>query len=344
VHARDLAATAAGLLVGLAALVALSVVAGGPAVIAALSGAVPGLVALVAAAILAWLCLWGLALRAVLAALGTEVRAVDAVLVNAAAAFANHVTPFGQAGGEPATALLLSAVGEPPFERALGAITSFDVLNVVPSLSLAAVGLAYYGSVAALGVRLRTVAVGLAAVVVLAPLVAGFAWRRRRGVEAVLVRLLTPPARVVGRPLPRVEPPARAAVAGRVEGFVGALEAVAGDRRRLAVALSASTAGWLAQVLGLWLALRAVGAHVPLAVPLFVVPLGTVGAALPTPGGLGGIEPIQVGLVTAATTVAVSTVTAAVLLFSVGGFVLTTSVGAAAVTVLGVRTRGLDRG
>jgi hypothetical protein len=104
----------------------------------------------------------------VLAALGTDVGAVDAVLVNAAAAFANNVTPFGQAGGEPATALLVAEVGGTPFERALGAITSFDVLNVVPSLSLAAVGVAAYATVTALGVRLRTVAAGLAVVAVVA--------------------------------------------------------------------------------------------------------------------------------------------------------------------------------
>jgi hypothetical protein len=149
VDRRDLAATATGLVVGLAVLLALAEVTGGRAVIDALAGAAPGLVTLVAAGILAWLCLWGLALRAVLSALGTRVSAVDAVLVNAAAAFANHVTPFGQAGGEPATALLLSDVGDTPFERALGAITSFDVLNVVASLSLASIGVAYHASVAA---------------------------------------------------------------------------------------------------------------------------------------------------------------------------------------------------
>lgn len=336
---RDLTATVVGLAVGLAVLAALSAFAGGGAVLVALRDADPGLVAPVAGAILAWLCLWGLALRSVLGAVGSDVAVVDAVLVNAGAAFANHVTPFGQAGGEPATALLLSDVAGVPFERALAAITSFDVLNVGPSLTLAAVGLAYYGSVAVLGATLRSVAVGLAVVAVLGPVAAAVAWRRRRTVETRLVGLLTPVARVGGRLLPRASPPERAVVAGRVGGFVDGIEAVAGDRRRLAVALACSTAGWLSQVVGLWLALRAVGAAVPLYVPLFVVPLGTVGAALPTPGGLGGIEPIQVGLLTATTAAAAATVTAAVLVFSVGGFLLTTSVGAAAVAVLQVRAR-----
>jgi hypothetical protein len=100
-------------------------------------------------------------------------------------------------------------VGGTPFEQALGAITSFDVLNVVPSLSLAAVGVAAYATVAALGVRLRTVAAGLAVVAV----VAGLAWRRRRGLEATLLGVLTRVARATGRRLPRVRPPDRSPAA-----------------------------------------------------------------------------------------------------------------------------------
>jgi len=341
VQGRDLAALAVGLAVGAAVLVALSAVAGGEAVLAALERAALQPVAGVGAAVLAWLCLWGLALRAVLAATGSRIGTVDAVLVNAGAAFANHVTPFGQAGGEPVAAWLLSDVSGAPFERSLGAMTSFDVLNVVPSLSLATVGLGYYASVAVLGATLRSVAVGLAVVAVVAPALAAGAWRRRRGIEAALVAVLAPPLRVGGRLLPVVSPPERADVERRVAGFLGAIESVATDRRRLGVALACSTAGWLAQAVGLWLALRAVGATVPVYVPLFVVPLGTVGSAMPTPGGLGGIEPIQVGLLTATTAAAAASVTAAVLVFSVGGFLLTTSVGAAAVAVLQVRERSV---
>ena len=339
VQGRDVAATAAGLGVAVAVLTLLVVLTGGEAVLTALGRATPPLVAAVAAAVLAWLCLWGLALRAVLSAAGGSLGAVDAVLVNAGAAFANHVTPFGQVGGEPLAAWLLADVSGTPFERSLGTMTSFDTVNVMPSLSLAAVGLGYYASVAVLGARLRSVAAGLAVVAVAAPALAALAWRYRRDVEVSLVALVAPPLRVGGRLLPVVSPPGRAAVEDRVRGFLGAIESVATDRRRLAVALACSTAGWLAQVVGLWVALRAVGATVPLYVPLFVVPLGAVGSAMPTPGGLGGIEPVQVGLLTATTAAAAATVTAAVLVFSVGGYLFTTSIGAAAVAVLQVRER-----
>ena len=111
---RDAAATVAGLGAGGAVLLVLVVVAGGDAVVGALGRAAPALAAAVAATILGWLCLWGVGFRAVATATGADVGLVDAVLVTAGAVFADHVTPFGQAGGEPATALLLSPARRRP--------------------------------------------------------------------------------------------------------------------------------------------------------------------------------------------------------------------------------------
>ncbi len=343
---RDLLATLAGFGVAAGVLAVLATLVGAGDVLDALGRAHVGLAALVAGAILAWIVLWGASLRAVLAAGGSHVSPTDAVLVNAGAAFANHVTPFGQAGGEPVAAWLLSDVSDASFERSLAAITSFDVLNVVPSLTLAVVGLGYYSAVTVLGARLRSLALAVAVAAVALPVAGVLAWVYRDRLEAVAVRVITPAVRVGGRVLPRAAPPARAVVADRVGRFVAGIESVAGDRRRLATALLLSTAGWVVQAVGLWVALRAVGATgVPVYVPLFVVPLGTVASAMPTPGGLGGIETVQVALLAATTTVAGATLTAAVLLFSVGGFFLTTAVGAGAVVVIRIRhgDDGADR-
>jgi len=124
--------------------------------------------------------------------------------------------------------------------------------------------------------------------------------------------------------------------------FVTGIERIATDRRRLALALSLSALGWAVQAAGLWFAFRALGTTIPPYVPLFVIPLGAVAGGLPTPGGLGGIEAVQITLLAAATTVAAPTVTAAVAISRVGGFFLTTSLGAAAVAALKVRTAGAD--
>ncbi|MFB6072457.1 MAG: hypothetical protein ABEJ88_05755 [Halobacterium sp.] len=83
----------------------------------------------------------------------------------------------------------------------------------------------------------------------------------------------------------------------------------------------------------------ALGSHIPIYVPFFVLPLGTLGSVLPTPGGLGGTEAINVTALTVVTAVAPATIAAAVTLHSVGGYFLTRSVGAAAASVLGVQGR-----
>jgi len=337
VDARNLAAALAGFVVAVLVLLALTLFVGIDEVVATLQRADLRLVGVVALSILLWNVLWGFSLQVVVSAVGDEISTWNAVLVHAGAAFANHVTPFGQAGGEPITAWLLSDVSGAPFERSMAAVTSFDVINLIPSLTLATLGLAYYSVVTALGSTLQQLAVGVLVLVFVLPAVGLTLWRRRETTHTVLVRVLTPVARGVGRLLPGVSAPKRADVAERIDRFADGVGSVATDRRRVTAAVGFSAGGWLLQAVGLWVALQAVGATVPPYVPLFVVPLGALAGALPTPGGLGGIEAIQVGLLTATTAVVDAKITAAVLVFSVGGFLLTTSIGAAAATVIKLR-------
>ncbi len=338
---RNVVATLVGFVVGGVILSALAVVVGVEDVAVALGGARPPLVALVGVSIVAWLCFWGVGLWTVLAAVGERVPLVDAVLVHAGAAFANNVTPFGQVGGEPVAAWLISDIAGSPYERSLAAMTSFDTLNGVPSLCFALLGLAAYALASVVGERLRALALGVSALAVAVPVVVGVAWRYRRRVESWLVRVVVPIVEGLARSLPKVDPVDAGDVGERIGGFVGSIERIAVDGPRLALAIAFSAAGWGVQVAGLWIALEAFGATVPGYVPLFVVPLGTIASALPTPGGLGGIETVQVSLLTLATDVPAATIAAAVGVFSVGGLVLTASVGAAAVAALQVRERDL---
>jgi uncharacterized membrane protein YbhN (UPF0104 family) len=71
---------------------------------------------------------WGLALRTVLGVLGSKVSARLTVLVFVAAPFANNVTAFGQAGGEPVTALFIPRTADTGYETGLAAIASITPL------------------------------------------------------------------------------------------------------------------------------------------------------------------------------------------------------------------------
>ncbi len=334
---EDLLATVAGVAGAALVFAVMFWVVDAREVLAAASRADLTLLAAVAGVILLWNMSWGLALWNVLRALDISVPIHTALLVNAAGAFANHVTPFGQAGGEPVTAWLLSQTADTDYEVSLASITSLDAINVVPSLTFAAVGSLYYVTTETDGeLGLLPVAVITAAVVL--PVLAAFVWRYRTAIRGWAGGTVTAVVhRVVGA-IPRVSLPDTETVAERISGFTDAVGRVAVSRERLVAAVGFSALGWAFQAFALWVTFLALDSFVPLYVPFFVLPLGKVGSLLPTPGGLGGTEAINVTLLTLLTAVSAPTIAAVVTIHSVGGYLLTTTVGAAATSALGVRT------
>jgi uncharacterized protein (TIRG00374 family) len=306
------------------------------AVLAAARSGDPLLLLGVVAMILLWNVSWGLALWNVLRALEIDVPLQNALLVNAAGAFANHVTPFGQAGGEPVTAWLLTKTAGTDYEVSLASIASLDAINVVPSLGFAALGALYYVLTTTTNGQLGLLPLGVITAAVVLPVVAVLVWRNR---EALQQRLgsFGPSVHNVVSAIPLVPVPDLETVKNRFTGFTGAVGRVAVSRERLAAAIGCSALGWAFQATGLWVTFLALDSFVPVYVPFFVLPLGKVGSVFPTPGGLGGTEAINVTLLSVLTAASVPTIAAAVTIHSVGGYLLTTSVGAAATSVLGVR-------
>ena len=286
----------------------LLVVVGVDDVLVALAGADPGLAGLVVLSTLGWLAAWALALRVVLGVLGVSVSPLAAFFVFAGATFSNNVTPFGQAGGEPVTALLISRVTDAEYETGLAAIASVDTLNFVPSIALALFGAGYFATAVTLGTN-RNVAAAVVVVVVLAVAVPGLislAWSRRYELEARAVSVVVPLVRRATRRLPRVSVPTESGLERRVDGFFRAIERVGAEPWSLAAALGLSAVGWGFQMAGLWLAFHAVGTPIPLSVALVVVPIAAIAGVTPLPGGAGGIESVLVLLLLAAPLAAVS--------------------------------------
>jgi uncharacterized protein (TIRG00374 family) len=257
------------------------------------------------------------------------------VLVFTAATFANNVTPFGQAGGEPVTALFISRTADTEYETGLAAIASVDALNFVPSILLATVGIGSLSATVAFGPRLRSAAAAVGLLAVVVPTVAYVGWRHRYAVERRVVAVLTPVVRGIGRLLPRREPPEHGAIERRIERFFAAIERVTGDRRALATALAFSTLGWVCIAGSLWLSLFALGYTVPFAAAVVVVPVGAIAGITPLPGGLGGVEAVLVALLVPTTGVSVATATAAVVLHRTATYWLPTLVGGGVAAALG---------
>ncbi|MFB6131071.1 MAG: YbhN family protein [Salinigranum sp.] len=285
-----------------------------------LSTANLGVVFLVFLVTLGWLAAWSGALRTVLDVLGVELSNRKSFLIFAGAMFSNNITPFGQAGGEPVTALLITKTSDTEYETGLAAIASVDTLNFVPSITIAIIGAVYYATEVAIGrrIELALVAVGVLAVGV--PTLGYLGWQRRYSLEARVVQLLTPAIQYVADLVPRVSVPTAEGIERRINGFFRAIERVTTNPRGLAAALGLSTLGWFFQMVGLWLAFVAIGDKIAFSIALFVVPIGAIAGVTPLPGGAGGIEWVLAILIAAASpAVGFDIATAGVVIFR--GFV-----------------------
>jgi len=294
---------------------------------------VVGIIVVVAAL---WLTAWGMALKTVLEAVGAPVPAHTAVLVFTAAIFSNNVTPFGQAGGEPLSALLISEAADTEYENGLAAIASVDTIHFVPSVGYALVGFVFVAAGAVqLGRDLRFAAVAVAGLAVALPVGAYLGWRYRYELEAAVAGAVTPVVRLVARVLPGRSPPTETAVAERIEGFFGSIDRVAADRETLLEAIGFSALGWLCLCGSLWLSLYALGESVPVAAVLLVVPVGAIASVTPLPGGSGAIEAVIATLLVPTTGVSFAVATSAVLLHRGATYWLPTLVGGGVATTLG---------
>ncbi|MFB6293927.1 MAG: YbhN family protein [Halonotius sp.] len=288
--------TLAGFLLAAAVLAGLAWVVGLGDVIATLREADRRGIAVVAALIAGWVACWGLGMRAALGSYDAGVSRATGVLLSAGAGFANNITPFGNAGGEPLTTLLVTDRTAVSYERGLAAMAAVDAVNIVSAVVFAVIGLAWL----AVGGRLDGQLAGAAGVMlVAATAVAGggrLLWQRRRRVTGRLTGVTAGVFAWLSAVVPRLSAPGRAALARRVEGFVDDLEEIAADRRTLVAVGGYSLAGWLCQLLAFWAAFGAIGEPIPVTAALVAVPLASAALALPLPGGAGGIESALVGV------------------------------------------------
>ncbi|MFB6112652.1 MAG: YbhN family protein [Halodesulfurarchaeum sp.] len=296
--------------------------------------------ALVILAGVGWLLAWSLSLKRVLRTLGHPVTTGHSVLLYASAAFANNVTPFGQAGGEPFSALLISRSTDTSYEGGLAAIASVDSLNFVPSIVLALLGLAYYAARFTVGDRLQVVIATVVGLAIVVPLLLYSIWRSRERVKRAVTKSLTPVIRTVAGILPGVSSPDPMHVRERVSNFYSAIGRVATGGGDLVVALGFSSIGWLFLSLTLWLSLWAVGHSVPVAIVLIVVPVGTIASIAPLPGGAGGVEAVTVLLLVPTTGVSPATASAAAIVYRGATYWLSTGIGGIAAAWLQGRTTG----
>lgn len=331
-------ATGLGFLGAFAVLGVLLYLAGIDEFLAELAKADSITVALVVPVTLGWLLAWGGSLHIVLTVLGVDISLTKSFFVMNGAMFSNNITPFGQAGGEPVTALLISNVVETEYERGLAAIASVDSLNFVPSITLALLGAGYYAIQTSFGRRLQVATGSLVVLAVAIPALGYVGWRKRNTIQTRVVRIRTIVVHHVVKIVPGITSPTPNSIRSRVSRFVHSIERIATNRRGITLALIASTTGWVCQMIALWVAFVAIGSPIPFHVLLFVVPVGAMAGVTPFPGGSGGIEAVLVGVLSSlpGTVVGWETALAAVIIYRGAVYWIPVIIGGTVMSVVGV--------
>lgn len=326
-------------IIAIVVLVVLSSFVGIGEIIAALTMADPLIVALIPLVVFIWIVAWGLLFWVVVGTLDGQLSVVTAVIVYTSTMFANNVTPFGQAGGEPISAYFIASATDTEYETGLAAIASVDAIHFVPSISLAAIGIASFAATAAFTAELQAAAAAVAALVIIIPLLGTAVWRYRVRVEALITSIITPMIGIVARIVPNREPPERSVISIRVGEFFHAVERVGTNRRGLALSFILATIGWVALSGVLWTSLFALGYLVPFTIVIVIVPIGSMASITPLPGGLGGIEIVLVGLLVPLVGIDAATAGAAVLLYRTASYWLPTAIGGVVASFISTDSR-----
>ena len=326
---------ALGLLVAIGIVVLLLVVVGIDDVIASLTAADPTVLVGVVAVALCWLASWGLSLYVGLRILGVPTSAPRAVLAFAGVAFANSVMPFAQLGGQPVAALFLSRTTRSDYETSLLATATVDALNLLPAGLFVLIGAGTLARSRSLDGEVGLAVASVVGLSVALPLLAYAAWRYRRAVGRHGRRTGSAVRRAVTVVLPARRLPSPEALRERLGRFFGGVGRLRSNPRSLALGFAFSLLGWVFFVSSFWLSLVAVGYRVPFGVVLLAVPTSMLAVALPSPGGLGGVEAMLVFLTVSLSGIDPAGALAAALVHRGATHLLPIVIGAASVGVLG---------
>jgi uncharacterized protein (TIRG00374 family) len=271
--------------------------------------------------------------------LGLGLSPIESIFLNTSVSLAHNLTPFGQAGGVPIGAAILSKRAKGQYEECLAAISAKDIVSFVPAILVFVFGsmyIAVYEQSIPDPVRPLLGAFALFVTAIVAAVVGvrlypeftrGVLHRLVGGVNALATRLPLLPS------LDQTE------VERRVESFADSIGDVAADRSSVVLASAMATTSFLAQGTLLWLTLGAVGLDVSLALAVFAVPLSLLASGLPLPGGSGGVESVQVLFLGAMTAIEPAAVIPAVVLSR--GLVYWTPIVLGSLTLFGLQVQNV---
>lgn len=267
------------------------------------------LVAVGAGVVSMGLCLYVLARN-----LGLGLSAVESVFLNTAVSLAHNLTPLGQAGGIPVGAAIVSMRSTSRYEEILAALSMKDIVSFVPAI-LVFVFVGPYLLLVEQSIPgpIRPFLGAFSLFVVLVCVLVFAVNRNSATAHRLLQRIAAAVNRTVAR-LPYVPALDADELERRLDDFSDSLGDVASDRTTVVLATAGATGSFLAQGTLVWLTFAAIGAEIPLALAIFSVPVSLLASGLPLPGGTGGVEAVQITVITVFVGVGTGSATTAVVL------------------------------
>ncbi|MFC4358668.1 lysylphosphatidylglycerol synthase transmembrane domain-containing protein [Halobium salinum] len=313
-------------------------------VVSTLAGADPVPVALGGVvSVVAVLC-WSEALRRVLSftvpASEDGVGPVTGVRFRAAylaGDFTKQVMPMGHVSGPAILSYWVSDAFDLEYERTLAAVTVSDLLNLLASLAIAAVGVCAVAVAGGRGldVFVASLAVAGGGVAGLLALVTVYRPTLTRAVRRLATAGHALARRTTGHAPRRLNPDA---VEAGLRDYYATLDVVGEARNRRAVGVAGGVAllGWCCYAAPLYAAALALDASVSLPLALLLVPLAGLATWVPLPGGLGGVEVALTSGLVAIGGLPVDLAAAVALLYRLCSYWFVVAVdGVAAATLLG---------
>lgn len=262
---------------------------------------------------------WGVSFHLVIGRLGVPQPLWKSILLFHATEFLNSITPFGQAGGDTLSAVLIQRVTTSEFETALVAIGTVNGINRIASVFLGVLGVSYLATRVTFGGTLEYTAVVIVGMAVVLLGLGAFCWRFRWSLLDSGVSVFFRVGQGVGRVLPSLSLD-EVEIRRRLTRFVDDLEQLGGDAFRLGIVFCLGVVGQLVVAVVLWNALSVVGVATSLGVVLLIIPVAKLSGLAPTPGGFGSAEVFLTELVVATTGVDTAVASAGTLLYRATAF------------------------
>ncbi|MFB6283917.1 MAG: YbhN family protein [Halobacteria archaeon] len=289
----------------------------------------------------AWSSVW----HRVIAVVEHRISRVKVFLIFLSAQFANHITPFGQVGGEPFIALVLTKYTDISYEKSLAGVISSDLINFFPFFTYGSIGFLYFLIVHDISGTIKTYAIGFAVVLGATITAAVLIWRKRGDVKTGVLSLTNFIRDKLGRYSDKLyyglEPEL---VKERLDDFFGTLSFIGENKDRLVLPIILAHIGWFFVILPLYMSSMAINHTINFPLIFLIIPVASLAGYLPSPGGLGGVEVFGAVVITVVTSINITTATAIFLLYRISVFWFTILIGGISLGHLSVGMKEITEG